>query len=87
MLSSMIVSTIREKMKEAREQGKINRKLTYNKVIKELECIYSYKIGQKTLWSEISERQKTIFKILGINLPVEPNVVKIKRQYVKKKPI
>ena len=87
MLSTMIVSAIREKMRDAREEGKINRKLTYHKLVKELECIYSYKIGEKTLWSEISKRQKTIFNILSIDLPVEPNVVKIKRQSVKKKPI
>ncbi len=87
MLGTMIVSTIREKMREARKQGKINRKLTYHKLIKELECIYSYKAGEKTMWSEISERQKTIFDILGIKPPVESKVVKIKRQCTKKKPI
>lgn len=87
MLSTMIVSTIREDMRNARDEGKINRKLTYHKLFKELECVYSYKVGEKTLWSEISERQKTIFNVLDINLPVEPKVVKIKKQYVKKKPI
>ncbi len=87
MLSTMIVSAIREKMRQAREEGKINRKLTYHKLIKELECIYSFKVGEKTLWSEISERQKTVFDILGIDLPVELKTVKIKRQCVKKNPI
>ncbi len=87
MLGTMIVSTIREKMRQAREEGKINRKLTYHKLIKELECIYSFKVGEKTLWSEISERQKNIFNILGIELPADITTVKIKRQCVKKKPI
>lgn len=87
MLGTMIVSTIREKMSDARKEGKIKGKLTYHKLVKELECIYSYKVGEKTLWSEISERQKTIFSFLGIDLPAEPKVVKVTKQYVKKKPI
>lgn len=87
MLGTMIVSTIREKMRQARNDGKINRKLTYHKLIKELECVYSFKVGKETLWSEISERQKSIFDILGIDLPTDITTVKIKRQHVKKNPI
>ncbi len=85
MIVAMVVSYIRTKMREARENGIINRKLTYNKVVHELECIYTYKMGNKNVWSEISERQRTIYKFLDIDAPVEPSNIKIKRESVKKK--
>lgn len=87
MVAVMIVSYIRRKMREARENGKITRKLTYKKTVHELECIYTYKMGNKTVWSEISERQSTIFKFLDIELPVKPKNIKVKKATVKKKPI
>jgi len=85
MLATMIVSYIRKKMREARSQCVINRKLTYHKLVHELECVYTYIIGKKTVWSEISERQNTIFKLLDIKAPVEPKNIKIKKESVKKK--
>lgn len=63
----------------------INRKLTYHKLVHELECVYTYIIGKKTVWSEISERQSTIFKFLDIKAPAEPKNIKIKKESVKKK--
>ncbi len=87
MVAVMIVSYIRRKMREARENGKITRKLTYKKVVHELECIYTYKMGNKTVWTEISERQSTIFKFLDIELPAKPNNIKVRKVRVKKKPI
>lgn len=85
MIAAMIVSYIRSKMAEARKNGVISRKLTFNKVVHELECIYTYKMGNETVWTEISERQRTIFKFLEIDAPVEPNSIKIKKETVKKK--
>ncbi len=87
MVAVMIVSYIRRKMREARGNGKITRKLTYKKVVHELECIYTYKMGNKTVWTEISERQSTIFKFLDIELPAKPNNIKVRKVRVKKKPI
>jgi len=87
MVAVMIVSYIRRKMREARENGKITRKLTYKKTVHELECVYTYKMGNKTVWSEISDRQSTIFKFLEIELPAKPKNIKVKKTKVKNKPI
>ncbi len=85
MVATMIVSYIRTKMQKAREDGVITRKLTYHKLVHDLECIYTYRMGSKTVWSEISERQNTIFKFLDVEPPVEPRNIKIKRESVKSK--
>ncbi len=87
MIAVMIVSYIRRKMREAKENGKITRKLTYKKTVHELECVYTYKTGNKTVWSEISDRQSTIFKFLEIELPAKPKNIKVKKTKIKNKPI
>lgn len=85
MISTMIACYIKTKMKEARDNGIINRKLTYRKAVHELDCIYTYQMGTKTVWSEMSERQRTIYCFLEIEAPVKEKNIKIKKQYVKKK--
>ena len=54
MVAVMIVSYIRRKMREAKGNGEITRKFTYKKTVHELESVYTYKMGNKTVWSEIS---------------------------------
>ncbi len=76
MIATMIISYIRAKMQEAKADCVITSKLTYGKLVHELECVYTYKMGNKTVWSEISERQYTIFKFLGVDAPVKPNDIK-----------
>lgn len=84
MLSCMIASYMRDRMRDARRNGIINRKLTYGKLIHELECIYTYKMGKKRIWTEISERQRTIFSILGIEAPSESAKFSMKEMSLKK---
>lgn len=85
MIAAMIVSYIRTKMQTARENGITTRKLTYHKLVHELECLYTFLVGNKTVWTEISKSQNTIFNILDVEAPVEPKNIKIKREVVKKK--
>ena len=61
------------------------RKLTFNKVIHELECINRFTLSKnKRVWGEISDRQNKIFKAFAIEVPhVEQKVsakVKNKRK-------
>jgi transposase len=76
MLAGMISTHIRNAMREHRKE--LTRKTTYNKVLKELECMYTFTIKGKTTWCEISERQALILDCLGVPLPVEPKTVKAK---------
>ncbi|MEA4865230.1 MAG: hypothetical protein VB088_07520, partial [Sphaerochaeta sp.] len=48
------------------------------KLLKELECMYTFTMKGKTRWCEISERQALILNCLDVPLPVEPNAVKAK---------
>jgi transposase len=76
MLAGMLSTLIRNAMREHRKE--LTRKTTYNKVLKELECMYTFTIKGKTTWCEISEKQALILNCLGVPLPVEPKTVKAK---------
>jgi transposase len=76
MLASMISTHIRNLMRSHRKE--LTRKTTYNKVLKELSCMYTFTIQGKTTWCEISERQAMILECLDVPLPVEPKKVKAK---------
>jgi transposase len=76
MLAGMLSTRIRNAMREHRKE--LTRKTTYNKVLKELECMYTFTIKGKRTWCEISERQALILDCLGVPLPVEPKTVKAK---------
>jgi len=81
MLAGMFSTLIRNAMRDHRKE--LTRKTTYNKVLKELECMYTFTIKGKTKWCEISERQALIMKCLEIPLPVEPK--KVQAKLVKKR--
>ncbi len=76
MLAGMLSTHIRNAMRVHRKE--LTRKMTYNKLLKELEYMYTFTIKGKTKWCEISERQALILKCLDVPLPVEPKVVKAK---------
>ena len=81
MLAGMLSTHIRNAMRSHREE--LTRKMTYHKLLKELECMYTFSIKGKTTWCEISERQSLILKCLGVPLPVDPK--KVQARLVKKK--
>jgi transposase len=76
MLAGMISTHIRNAMRSHREE--LTRKMTYHKLLKELECMYTFGIKGKTTWCEISERQALVLKCLGVPLPVDPKQVQAK---------
>ena len=76
MLAGMISTHIRNAMRSHREE--LTRKMTYNKLLKELECMYTFTVKGKTKWCEISERQALLLKCLGVPLPVDPKQVQAK---------
>jgi transposase len=76
MLAGMISTKIRNLMRAHRKE--LTRKTTYNKVLKELDCMYTFTIHGKTTWCEISERQAMILECLDVPLPIEPKKVKAK---------
>ncbi len=80
MLAGMLSTHIRNAMRFHRAE--LTRKMTYNKLLKELECMYTFSVKGKTKWCEISERQAMLLNCLNIPLPVEPNKVQAK---IKKK--
>lgn len=82
MLSAMVINFFKGKLRENRQ--KLTRKMTYNKACLELEAIYSHKLNGKTVYCEISERQKLLLDSLGINYPTDLINVKVKRSYTKK---
>ena len=69
MLAGMISTVIRNKMRDHRKE--LTRKMTNNKVLKELDCMYIFDMKGKTTWCEVSERQALILKCLDVPLPVE----------------
>jgi len=73
MLAGMLSTLIRNAMRAHRKE--LTRKMTYNKVLKELECMYTFMTKGKTKWCEISEKQSLLLKCLGIPLPVEQNKI------------
>jgi len=73
MLAGMLSTLIRNAMRAHRKE--LTRKMTYNKVLKELECMYTFMAKGKTKWCEISEKQSLLLKCLGIPLPVEQNKI------------
>jgi transposase len=75
MLAGMISTHIRNAMRAHREE--LTRKMTYNKLLKELDCMYTFSVNGKTTWFEISKRQEMLFKCLDVPLPVAPNKVKV----------
>ncbi|NQT60612.1 MAG: transposase [Bacteroidetes bacterium] len=81
MLGAMLVSMMRKTMTEHREV--FTRKLTFNKVIHELECINRFTLAKgKQVWGEISDRQKKIYEAFDIDIPhVEQKVsAKVKKK-------
>ncbi|MGB4408237.1 MAG: hypothetical protein WBI82_15365 [Sphaerochaeta sp.] len=57
----------------------LTRKTTYNKVPKELSCMYTFTIKGKTTWCEIFERQALILNCLDIPpQPVQPDEMQAK---------
>ena len=83
MLSGMVINFIKNCLKENRQV--FTRKLTYNKLRKELEGIYSYNLKGKKNFCEISDRQKLILEKLGIEVPFLGTEVKTKRITKKKR--
>ena len=81
MLASMISTHIRNAMRAHRKE--LTRKMTYNKLLKELDCMYTFAVKGKTKWCEISERQALLLKCLDVPLPVEPE--KVQAKLVKKR--
>ena len=81
MLAGMISTHIRNAMRSHRDE--LTRKMTYNKVLKELECMYTFSVKGKTTWCEISERQALVLRCLSVPLPVEP--LKVQAKLVKKR--
>jgi transposase len=75
MLAGMISTHIRNAMKAHREE--LTRKMTYNKLLKELDCMYTFSVNGKTTWCEISKRQEMLLKCLDVPLPIAPNKVKV----------
>lgn len=82
MFAAQLVSIIRSKMREHRD--KLGRKLTYNKVIHEMESIYSYPVKGNEVWAEISDRQRLILDCLGVPAPYEPETKVVKKVRAKK---
>ena len=76
MLAGMISTVIRNRMRDHRKE--LTRKMTYNKLLKELDCMYTFEIKGKTTWCEVSERQALILNCLDVPLPVEPKKVTAK---------
>lgn len=76
MLAGMLSTIIRNAMRVHRKE--LTRKMTYGKLIKELECMYSFTIKNKTQWCEISEKQAMILRCLDVPLPVRPQAVRAK---------
>jgi transposase len=76
MLAGMISTVIRNRMRAHRKE--LTRKTTYNKVLKELDCMYTFDIKGKTTWCEVSTRQAMILECLDVPLPVEPKKVTAK---------
>ena len=85
MIATMLVCAMRKGIRENR--AALTRKMTLSRLLHELECIYTYQTGKKTVWSEISERQNLIFKCLSVEPPVHVPVVKKKKERVSKKTI
>lgn len=81
MLAGMLSTIIRNAMRAHRKE--LTRKMTYGKLVKELECMYSFTIKGKTQWCEISEKQAMILRCLGVPLPVKSQDVQA--QLVKKR--
>jgi transposase len=68
MLAGMVVSMIRKGMTENKEV--FTRKMTYNKVLHELECINRFQVSAgKLVWGEVSKRQQDIYEALKISVP------------------
>ena len=76
MLAGMIATHIRNAMRAHREE--LTRKITYNKVLKELDCMYTFTVKGKTTWCEISEKQAMLLESLDVPLPVDPKKVQAK---------
>ena len=76
MLAGMISTCIRNAMRAHREE--ITRKMTYNKVLKELDSMYTFTVKGKTTWCEISQRQEMLFNCLDVPLPIDPKKVQVK---------
>lgn len=72
-LAGMLVQKIKNCLKENRE--KLKRSMTYNKILRELETVFSHTIGNKRVWCEVSQRQALIFSCLGVPCPVDKEKV------------
>ncbi|NQT58450.1 MAG: transposase [Bacteroidetes bacterium] len=84
MLGGMLVSMMRKTMAEHRKV--FTRKLTFNKVIHELECINRFTLARgKQVWGEISDRQKKIFEAFDIDIPLVEQKVSAKVKKKRKK--
>jgi len=64
MLAGMLSTSIRNKLRDNKDL--LTKKLTYNKLLKELEMIYTYEVKGKLKWCEISHLQKSIIKCLDV---------------------
>ncbi len=85
MLAGMLVSMIRARMALHREI--FTRKLTYNKVIHELECIYRFTLSTgKQIYSEISKKQQDIYEALDMPVPHSDQQVRAKVRKKRKNP-
>jgi len=64
MLAGMLSTSIRNKLRDNKDI--LTKKLTYNKLLKELELIYTYELKGKQKWCEISHLQKSIIECLEV---------------------
>ena len=66
MLAGMISTHIRNAMRTHRKE--LTRKMTYNKLLKELDCMYTFTVKRKTTWCEVSRKQAMLLKCLDVPL-------------------
>ena len=76
MLAGMISTHIRNAMRAHRKE--LTRKITYNKLLKELDCMYTFTVKGKTRWCEVSEKQAMLLKCLDVPLSVDSKEVQAK---------
>lgn len=76
MLAGMLITYIKNHIRDNRDR--LSRKMTYNKLMHELGCVYTHMVKNKKVYSEISERQKLIYQCMEIDPPAKPTLVRLK---------
>jgi hypothetical protein len=78
MLAGMIITYIKNHIRDNRDR--LSRKMTYNKLMHELGCVYTHMVKSKKVYGEISDRQNLIYQCLEIDPPEKPTLVRLKSQ-------